>query len=88
MQREGSAMESIHGTKVTGKVVKTYDNTVLIEDESGQRYVVHREELEPNFKRKRSTKHYNSKGFDRDGVMQPEPSGLTRLGFTRNFQPW
>ncbi|MGY4105116.1 hypothetical protein ACWOA0_05780 [Ignavigranum ruoffiae] len=50
--------EIIQGVKVNGDIVSEHDNVFIIEAVDGYRYVVHKEDIIENFKRKRGTQSF------------------------------
>jgi len=55
---------TIYGEPITGEIVKTYENTVIVKTEKGGQHTVHKDTLDDNFKSKKAPDRLKSKGFD------------------------
>lgn len=55
---------TIYGEPITGEIVKSYENTVIVKTEKGGQHMVHKDSLSAKFKSKKAPDRLKSKGFD------------------------
>lgn len=60
-------LKDVHGIALKNVVPcksNEYNNILIVKDVDGSKYVVHRGDIHPNFKRKPSTSSYGGQGFN------------------------
>ena len=55
---------TIYGEPITGEIVKTYENTVIVRTAKGGQHMVHKDSLGNEYKAVKKADRCKSKGFD------------------------